>query len=65
MFYGLAVEEEVFKDKVSIFIALAPVTKVTNEEAEIFRFTSNFYDEIDGTLNLLGIHELLGANWLT
>ena len=65
MFYALATHGELLKDKISIFIALAPVTKVTNLESKFFSFTSLFYDEIDSTLNLLGIHEILGANWMT
>ena len=65
MFYGLAMEENLFKDKVSIFIALAPVTKITNEEAEIFSYLAEYYEEIDNTLKLLEIYELLGDTWLT
>ena len=44
MFYALALEEEKLDDKISIFIALGPVTKVTNQKAKIFSFTAKFYD---------------------
>jgi len=36
MFYGLAENEAYFKDKVSIFVALAPVTQISHTEAAIF-----------------------------
>jgi len=54
-----------FSDKVPLFVALGPVTKISNTQAGIFQFTSHFYTELADTCNLLGIHELLGANWFT
>ena len=31
MFYGLSEQEAYFKDKLSLFVALGPVTKIPNE----------------------------------
>jgi len=65
MFYGLAENEAYYKDKLSIFVALAPVTMIPHTEAEIFKFAADFYDEIDDTLNLLNIHSVLNNTWYT
>ena len=65
MFAALSENQSYFADKVPIFVALGPVTKVSHTEAELAKFSVNFYDELADTCSLLGIHELLGANWFT
>lgn len=54
-----------FNDKVPIFVALGPVSKISHTQAGIFQFAADFYDLLADTCDLLGIHELLGANWFT
>jgi len=65
MFTGLAENQDYFKDKVPLFVAVGPVTKISHTGAGIFKWTANFYDILSDTCDLLGIHELLGANWFT
>lgn len=65
MFYGLANWESYYKEKMSIFIALAPVTMLPNTDTELFRLASDFYDELDDTFDLLGIHSVLNNTWYT
>jgi hypothetical protein len=65
MFYGLSELESYYKNKLSIFVALAPVTMIPNTEAEVFKIASAMYDEIDDTLNLLNIHSVLNNTWYT
>ena len=65
MFSALSEDQTVFKDKVSLFVALGPVTKISHTEAAIFQFLSNFYDLFADTCSVLGIHEFLGQNWFT
>ena len=65
MFYGLSNFESYYKEKMSVFVALAPVSMIPNTEAEIFKFAADFYDELDDTMNLLGIHSVLNATWYT
>ena len=65
MFVGLSENPEYFKDKVSLFVALGPVSKISHTKAQIFQFAVHFYNEIARTLSVLGIHELLGMNWIT
>jgi hypothetical protein len=65
MYYGLAENEAYYKEKMSIFVALAPVTMLPNTQAEIFKFAADFYDELDDTLNLFNIHSVLNQTWYT
>ena len=65
MFVGLSENQAYFKDKVPLFVALGPVTKITHTQASLLTWTSKFYDLLADTCDLLGIHELLGANWFT
>ena len=64
MFNALSENESYFKDKVSLFVALAPITKIPNETSGIVKYASQNYDLIDHTIRTLGMYELLGANWL-
>lgn len=65
MFYGLANYEEYYKEKMSIFIALAPVTKLHNTNCTLFKLAASMYDELDDALSLLGIHSVLNSSWYT
>ena len=65
MFSALAENQTYFADKVPIFVALGPVTKISHTEDAIFKFAADFYDLLSDTCSVLGIHELLGANWFT
>ena len=63
MFYALSENEPFFRDKVSIFIALAPVTKITNQKAEVVRVAADLYRAIDSAADIVHLYELGGANW--
>jgi len=65
MFTALATNQDYFKDKVPLFVALGPVTKISHTEAAVFKWSADFYSELADACYLFGIHELLGANWLT
>ena len=65
MFTGLSTNQAYFADKVPLFVALGPVTKISHTGSPIFQFASDFYTELSDTCDILGIHELLGANWFT
>lgn len=65
VFYGLSEFEDLYKDKMSIFVALAPVTKLTNTDCALFHIASDLYDEIDDTLSTLRIHSVLNYTWYT
>ena len=65
MFSALSENQSYFKDKVPLFVALGPVSKISHTQAAVLKWTSMFYTELADTADLLGIHELLGANWFT
>ena len=65
MFYGLANWEDYYKEKISIFVALAPVTMLPNTDTTLFHLASDFYDELDDTFDLLNIHSVLNNTWYT
>jgi len=67
MYYGAAMPglKKYFESKISIFVALGPVTKVSHTSSTIFKLAKDFYVPIDHAASTLGIHELLGKTWLT
>jgi hypothetical protein len=65
MYYALATNQDYMKTKVSVFVALGPVTKISHSTSAIFQFAKHFYDEIDDALWTLGIYEILGKSWFT
>ena len=65
MFNALAEDEATYKDKLSLFVALGPVTKISHTGSGLLKFAADFYDELDGATSLFGIHNLFAANWLT
>ena len=65
MFTALSTNQAYFKDKVPLFVALGPVTKISHTEAEVFQWGENFYSELADTCSLLDIHSIMDANWFT
>lgn len=67
MYYGASMPglKAYFENKISVFVALGPVTKVTNTSSEIFKLAKDMYVPIDHFASTFGIHEILGSNWLT
>jgi hypothetical protein len=58
MFYGLAHNEDYFKDKISVFVALAPVTKITNTPVKVIRTLSKLYEPSSDILNLFRVNSV-------
>lgn len=65
MFTALSTNQDYFADKVPLFVALGPVTKISHTSDTLFLWASHFYDTLANTCAVLGIHELLGDNWFT
>ena len=65
MFYALAEDEASYKDKLSLFVGLGPVSKISHTESDLLQFIPHFYDLINSTADLLGIHNVAASNWLT
>ena len=63
MFSALAENEAYFEDKVSLFVALGPVTKMSHTKGVVFNFAALFYDQIVDAVETFGIHEVLQNSW--
>ena len=64
MFYALATNEAYLREKVSIFIALGPVMKLTHCKSSLIKFVAHNEWLLVDTCDLLGIYEFFPANWL-
>ena len=64
MFYALSKYGDSMRDKLSLFVALAPVTKITNQKAEIISVAADFYVAIEDAAELMHLYEIGGANWI-
>ena len=66
MFSAIAKNPDYWKDKVSLFVALNPLSMFPHTEAHFFHLARHLYDRIVATANLLGMYEVGGsANWFT
>jgi len=65
MFYGLSHNEAYLAERVSVFVALGPVTNLYNCKSSLIQFFANFQNLIADTAGLLGFYEFFPANWLT
>jgi len=65
MFYALATNEIYLKNRVNLFVALGPVTKLTHCKSALIQLFATFKVLLVDTCDLLGIYEFFPANWLT
>ena len=64
MFYGLATNEEYFKERLNCFIALAPAIRLDNSDiANFLNVLARFDWFLESKLAEVGIHELFGKGW--
>ena len=63
MFYGLSEQAAYFKDKLSLFVALGPVTKIPNEQCEAISLASTIYDTLATAAHTFGMNVMLDSNW--
>lgn len=53
------------KEKVSVFVALAPVTRITTSQSPILKWLVENIAGFLKTFENLGVHYVLTQNWLT
>ena len=64
MFYGLASNEEFFKDRINLFVALAPAVRLDSSPlANLLSFLAKFDWFLEKRLADVGIYELFGKGW--
>ena len=57
MFYNLTHDKNNLLNRLSVFIALAPVAKMTNATTGLFTFAKTSYDAVSFLAEKLGIYE--------
>ena len=60
MFYQIADREEYWKDRLNLFVALAPVTRLDHCGSELFVWLSNVWKVFLDSLNLIHVYDILG-----
>ena len=64
MFYGLATNEDYFKDRINLFVALAPCARMDHGNLiNIFSILAKFEWFLEAQLAEVGIYELFGKGW--
>ena len=63
MFYGISKKNEFFKDKVSLYVALAPCTKMTHSTYTYLKLATQFYDRVIKDLNKADMVSIYGPDW--
>lgn len=61
MFYGLAENQDYWKDKLNLYVALAPVTRLDHSKSELMVFFSQFQHLISAVANVLQVWQILGG----
>ena len=59
MFYAISDNQEFWNERLNLWVALAPVTKLDNCRSRLMRFITKFDSLIERTLNSLKIYHLL------
>jgi hypothetical protein len=62
MFHGLATKEDFWKERINVFIALAPVIRA-NKNNLLFKIGSKAEKFLEKRLASAGIYEMFGKNW--
>lgn len=59
MFYALSAHPEYWKSKLNLFVALAPVSQMTHQTCELFKYGSKFINEIWLAFNTFHIYSIM------
>ena len=65
LYYALSEDNAWFSNKISLFVALGPVTKLPNTQAALMQLSAEFYGPLDDAINLFNMYEFLGDTWFT
>jgi hypothetical protein len=63
MYYAAVRTPDYIKEKINLFVALAPVVKLTHGKSNIIDLAADHYTLLKDTFHLLGVNELLPYNW--
>lgn len=65
MFFALTKKEDFFAERVSVFIALGPVTNLAHSKSSLINIFAFASTPLVDTCSVLGIYEFFPANWAT
>lgn len=60
MFSAISMNQDFWLERLNLWVALAPVTKLDHTKSELFLFVDKFEKLIEDTADLLGIWEIFG-----
>jgi hypothetical protein len=61
MFYGISNDQDYWKERLNLYVALAPVTRLNNCGSQLFVWASSIYKALLATLNLVKVWSILGG----
>lgn len=61
MFYGLSEDESWFANRVSLYVALAPVTKLSHTEAGFIKWAAQYYSVLDDATSIYNMYSIGGT----
>ena len=61
MFYAISDNQEFWKERLNLWVALAPVTKLDHCKSLLMQELSKFESLVESTLNFLHVYDLLGG----
>ena len=65
MYWALSHNEQFFADRVSVFIALGPVMRLSHSKSSLINIFAHTRSLIVDTCSVLGIYEFFPAGWVT
>ena len=65
MFYGFSEMPDYFKEKLSLYVALGPVTKIPNEQTKAIKLAADLYDTVATAAHMFGVYDVLDSNVLS
>jgi len=58
MFYALATNHDFWKNKINLFVALAPVVNLANTDSKMLKFLAKLDSVLHSVVMIFGKHEL-------
>lgn len=63
MFYALAKFPEIYKEKLNLFVALAPAVTIEQSKSPLFKLVASVGDSLERRFSRRGTYELFGQGW--
>lgn len=64
MFYAIQNKQDFWKERINLFTALAPVTRLHNTKCKLFQFLSGHYKLLEDVTDFLHVYDILGHDSL-